>query len=312
MKNTWEVWLFITRAQPWLHKCHLDAIKQAIDNEWLSKVNIWIGSSDKEYTTENPFTGNERKKLIEKTTQEIKDIIWNDIFLIPDFWDWNKRMNYILNNLPEFDYIIWWNPRVVELMKKAWKKVAEHKINYNIRWTTIRQLIARNQMWKLEEYLSKEAIDYLNKIWASERLKKYFQNELKNPWLTVDVVAFTKNGQIVFIQRKNPPYWVALPWWFVDIWETLIDAAKREILEEISVPIEIEKSDYLWYWDDPDRDPRAHNISHAFKGKITQWEPKAADDAKQIVLTNPNDIESLNFAFPDHKEMIYQSLANLE
>jgi hypothetical protein len=108
MKHTWEVWLFITRAQPWLHKWHLDAIKQAIDNEWLSKVIIWIGSSDKEYTTENPFTSAERKELIEKTTQEIKDVLWNDIFLIPDFWDWNKWMNYILNNLPEFDYIIWW------------------------------------------------------------------------------------------------------------------------------------------------------------------------------------------------------------
>ena len=310
MKKTWEVWLFITRAQPWLHKWHLDAIKQAINNEWLSKVIIWIGSSDKEYTTENPFTSNERKKLIEKTTQEIRDIIWNDIFLIPDFWDWNKRIKYILNNLPQFDYIIWWNPRVVELMQKAWKKVAEHKINYNIRWATIRQLIARNQMWKLNEYLSKEAIEYLNKISAPERLKKYFQNELKNPWLTVDIVAFTKNRQIVLIQRKNPPYWVALPWWFVDIWETLISAAKRETLEEISVPIEINKSDYLWYRDDPDRDPRAHNISHAFKGEITQWEPKAADDAKQIVLTHPENIESLKFAFPDHKEMIYKALNN--
>ena len=165
-------------------------------------------------------------------------------------------------------------------------------------------------MWKLEDFISKEAIDYLNKIWAPERLKKYFQNELKNPWLTVDVVAFTKNGQIVLIQRENPPYWVALPWWFVDIWETLISAAKRETLEEISVPIEINKSDYLWYRDDPNRDPRAHNISHAFKGEITQWEPKAADDAKQIVLTHPENIESLKFAFPDHKEMIYKALNN--
>lgn len=29
---------------------------------------------------------------------------------------------------------------------------------------------------------------------------------MKNPGLTVDVVAFTKNGQIVLIKRKNPPY----------------------------------------------------------------------------------------------------------
>ncbi len=38
----------------------------------------------------------------------------------------------------------------------------------------------------------------------------------------------------------------------------------------------------------------------------------AADDAKQIVLKNPNDIESLNFAFPDHKEMIFKALNHKE
>ena len=309
MKKQWEVWLFITRAQPWLHKWHLDAIRQAVDNEWLSKVIIWIGSSDKEHTSQNPFTGEERKTLIEKTSQDIKEIVWDNIFLIPDFWDWEKWMNYILKNLPDFDYIISWNPRVLELMKKAWKKVADQKINYIVRWTTIRELIARNQMWKLNDFISQEAVDYLNKIWAPERLKKYFQNEMKSPNLAVDVVGFTKDNKIVLIRRKNPPYWVALPWGFVDVWETLIDAAKRETMEEISVPVEIQKSDYLWYWDDPDRDPRAHTISHAFKGDVTEWEPKAADDAKSLVIVNPSDIDGLDFAFPDHKEMILKALS---
>lgn len=79
-------------------------------------------------------------------------------------------------------------------------------------------------------------------------------------------------------------------------------------MEEISVPVEIEKSDYLWYWDDPDRDPRAHNISHAFKGNIVDWEPKAADDAKSIVLVEPNELDNISFAFPDHKAMILEAL----
>ena len=309
MKNPEKIWLFITRAQPGLHKWHLDAIRQAVQNEWLSKVIIWIWSSDKEYTAENPFTSEERRNLIERTSQGIKDVVWDNIFLIPDFWDWEKWIKYIENNLPKFEYIISWNPRVLELMQKAWKKIADQKINYIVRWTTIRELIARNQMWKVKDFISQEAVNYLNEIWAPERLKKYFQNEMKNPGLTVDVVAFTKNGQIVLIKRKNPPYWVALPWGFVDVWETLIDAAKRETMEEISVPVEIERSDYLWYWDDPDRDPRAHNISHAFKGNIIDWEPKASDDAKSLIIVNSSEIDSLKFAFPDHKEMILKALS---
>jgi ADP-ribose pyrophosphatase YjhB (NUDIX family) len=308
MKNPEKTWLFITRAQPGLHKWHLDAIKQAINNEWLSKVIIWIWSSNKEHTSENPFTSEERKNLVERTSQEIMELVWSDIFLIPDFWDSKEWMNYILTNLPDFDYIISGNPWVVELMKKAWKKISTPKVNYIIRWTTLRELVARNQWWKLEDFISKDAINYLDEIWAPERLKKYFQNEMKNPGLTVDVVAFTKNGQIVLIKRKNPPYWVALPWGFVDVWETLIGAAKRETMEEISVPVNINKSDYLWYWDDPDRDPRAHNISHAFKGNIVDWDPKAADDAKSLIIVNSSEIDGLNFAFQDHKEMIAKAL----
>ena len=287
----------------------MDAIRQAIANEWLSKVIIWIGSSNKEQTSENPFTSEERKILIQKTAWEIKEIVGNDAFLIPDFWDWEKWINYILKNLPDFDYIIAWNPWVVDLMQKAWKKVASFETRENIRWTTIRELVARNQMLKLNDFISQEAIDYLNKIWAPERLKKYFQNEMKSPNLAVDVVAFTKDNKIVLIKRKNPPYWVALPWGFVDVWETLINAAKRETMEEISVPIEIQKSDYLWYWDDPDRDPRAHTISHAFKGKVIDWEPKAADDAKSFVIIEPSKINDFDFAFSDHKEMILKAIS---
>ena len=79
--------------------------------------------------------------------------------------------------------------------------------------------------------------------------------------------------------------------------------------EETSVDVKIEKSDYLGYRDEPDRDPRAHAISHAFKAEITSWEPKAADDAKSLVLVDPSEIDNLDFAFSDHKEMILKALS---
>jgi hypothetical protein len=39
------------------------------------------------------------------------------------------------------------------------------------------------------------------------------------------------------------------------------------------------------------------------------WEPKAADDAKSLVIVNPSEIEDLDFAFSDHKEMIFKALS---
>lgn len=310
MKNPEKTWLFITRAQPGLHYGHIDWLNQWKE-AWITKFIVGIWSSNKEWTSENPFTYMERKKMVEITAKNIWDLIQTEVYSIHDFGNNEEWINYILRELPDFDYVISGNPRVIDAMQKAWKEIIPLKIRKMIKWSTIRELIARNQVQKLWEYISDEWIDYLQRINAPKRLKNIFKQEWKWPGLTVDAVVFDKNWKIVLIQRKNPPYGVALPWGFVDIWESLIDAAKRETMEEISVPVEIQKSDYLGYWDDPDRDPRAHNISHAFRANMVDWELKAADDAKSIVLVDPNELENINFAFPDHKEMILKTLKEI-
>jgi ADP-ribose pyrophosphatase YjhB (NUDIX family) len=66
--------------------------------------------------------------------------------------------------------------------------------------------------------------------------------------------------------------------------------------------------EYLGYRDDPDRDPRAHNIAHAFYAKTVKGEPKAGDDAKAVVRVDPAELDTITFAFPDHKEMILKAL----
>ena len=46
-----------------------------------------------------------------------------------------------------------------------------------------------------------------------------------------------------------------------------------------------------------------------FKAEIISWEPKAADDAKSLIMVDPSEIDNLNFAFSDHKEMILKALS---
>ena len=305
MENQEKVWLFITRAQPGLHYGHIDWLKQW-QEQWVNKWVIWIGSSNKEWTAENPFTYEERKKMIEKSVKALWDTMNVEICPVPDFWDMNLWMNHILKYLPHFDYVVSWNPWVLESMKKSGKTPIQLEVRKMIKGSTIREMIVRK--WDLSEYLPEDVIAYLDEIDAAWRLKKIYNQERKCPGLTVDIVCFDKNGKLILIQRKNPPYWVALPWGFVDVWETLVTSAKREMKEETSVDVKIEKDDYLWYWDEPDRDPRAHAISHAFKAQIISWEPKAADDAKSLVMVDPSEIDSLNFAFSDHKEMITKAL----
>ena len=306
MKDQEKVWLFITRAQPGLHYGHIDWLKQWQEH-WINKWIIGVGSSNKEWTAENPFTYEERKKMIEKSVKSLWDTMNVEICPVPDFWDMNLWMNHILKYLPDFDYVVSWNPWVLESMKKSGKTPIQLEVRKLVKGSTIREMIVRK--WDLSEYLPEEVIKYLDEIDAAWRLKKIFNQERKCPGLTVDIVCFDKNWKLILIQRKNPPYWVALPWWFVDVWETLVTAAKREMREETSVDVKIEKSDYLGYRDEPDRDPRAHAISHAFKAEIMSWEPKAADDAKSLVMVDPSEIDNLDFAFSDHKEMILKALS---
>lgn len=103
--KTEKTGLFITRSQPGLHAGQVDGIRQAIA-QWITKVIIWAWSANKEFTSENPFTYDERKKMIELSAKELLQDIEIEILPVPDMWDNEKWRNYIFSNAPEFKYII--------------------------------------------------------------------------------------------------------------------------------------------------------------------------------------------------------------
>ena len=310
MNNAEKTWLFITRAQPGLHYGHLDGIQQAVDQGKITNLLVGVGSSNKEFTAENPLTYDERKRAIEVSTKELRNILNVETHSIPDFWDAEKRCNYILQELPHFDYVITGNPWVAGILQKAGKEIVPLEVKKIVKGSTIRELLARKEIKNLNQYMSQDLIDYLEEIDAPTRLQEIYKKERKWPCNTVDVVAFDKEGKLILIERGNEPFGVALPGGFVDLGETLVAAAEREAGEELTVKVKIDKrADYLWFRDEPDRDPRGHNIAHAFKVDCLLEEPKAGDDAKKIVKVDPSEIDTLDFAFSDHKEMIAEALS---
>lgn len=110
---------------------------------------------------------------------------------------------------------------------------------------------------------------------------------LETPKLAVDCIVMTPGG-VVLIERKNPPHGFAIPGGFVDVGETLKDAAIREMKEELNLDVKI--LGQLGIYDKPDRDPRQHVVSVVFVGRSSET-PSAGDDAKEIYicrdLTNP-------------------------
>ncbi len=133
---------------------------------------------------------------------------------------------------------------------------------------------------------------------------------IKTPHVAVDgVIEIYSEGifqGIVLIERKNPPYGHALPGGFVDIGESVEDALKREMKEEVQLDVEI--IDLLGVYSDPKRDPRFHTVSIVYICKADQ-NPVAADDAKTAEVISLNDLQNMDLVF-DHNEIISQYLAS--
>jgi 8-oxo-dGTP diphosphatase len=123
-------------------------------------------------------------------------------------------------------------------------------------------------------------------------------NEIKTPLLTVDIIIRYQDG-IVLIERKNPPPGWALPGGFVDVGESLEDAAIREAKEETSLDVTLIKQFHAY--SKPGRDPRFHTVTMVFiaNGKGTL---KGQDDARKAALFKAATLPT-QIAF-DHGQII--------
>jgi len=129
------------------------------------------------------------------------------------------------------------------------------------------------------------------------------RNEIKTPLLAADAVILFQKG-IVLIRRDNPPYrgCFALPGGFVEIGETVEDAAVREAREETGLAIDL--LGLVGIYSDPGRDPRGHVVSAAFlsrgKGKLV-----SGSDARSAEVVPLDDLPRLAF---DHDKIVRDAL----
>ncbi len=128
----------------------------------------------------------------------------------------------------------------------------------------------------------------------------------ETPKLMVDVIIPSERG-VVLIRRGNDPFegrW-ALPGGFVEVGETLEEAAYREAAEETGLAVEVAR--LVGVYSDPERDPRGHNVSVAFLARVLSGDLVAATDASEVAVLDPSSVE---LAF-DHRKIIEDAL-NLE
>ena len=124
------------------------------------------------------------------------------------------------------------------------------------------------------------------------------QGELKTPYVTVDIIIRYEGG-IVLVERKNEPAGWALPGGFVDVGESLEEAAVREAWEETSLDVALIEQFHAY--SKPDRDPRFHTVTMVFIG-TGAGELKGRDDARRADIFTAEHLPD-KIAF-DHRRII--------
>ncbi len=107
------------------------------------------------------------------------------------------------------------------------------------------------------------------------------------PLLAADAIIALRDRPgrpIVLIERKYPPLGWAIPGGFVDVGETVEQAAIREAREETGLHITL--LNLLGCYSDPRRDPRGHTVTLVYAAEA-QGQPQAQDDARNLALFYP-------------------------
>lgn len=129
-----------------------------------------------------------------------------------------------------------------------------------------------------------------------------------HPAVTADCLVFAHTDEgmkLLLIQRKNEPCkgkW-AFPGGFMDIDETTIDAARRELKEETGLVVGELHS--VGIFDAVDRDPRERIITVAYYTILDKLaEVSGLDDAAQAKWFSLTELPDLAF---DHREILQEA-----
>lgn len=161
--------LLTGRFQPF-HLGHLSAVKQALKQ--VDRLYIAIGSSQYDNEEYNPFTAEERAKMIKLTLEENGLADKCEVFLVPDIHDDDKWTTHVREIIPSFDTVFIGNNGLVkELFEKYdTAKVVEVEHEVDVSATKIRCSIVRGLDW--ERHVSPKVAEYIREIDGIERIRQ--------------------------------------------------------------------------------------------------------------------------------------------
>ena len=337
MSKKYNTLVLIGRFQPF-HNAHLEIIKRS--TALCDKLIVITGSAAQPRTYKNPFTSDERSKMIRAATGglSIQIVIESNIDTMYNDNAWAVRVqaivakhtnpgdkiavighkkddsSFYLDMFPQ-----WGFENVEEIAPLSAVNIRDLYFKRDANMNFIKGVVPETTIDFLERF--KATPEYEQIIREREFVETYKKQYASLPYppifSTADAVVI-QSGHVLMIRRRAEPgkgLW-ALPGGYVNANtdKSVEDAAIRELREEtgIKVPAPVLRGNIVRsrVFDAIDRSPRGRIITHAFYIQLPDGElPKVkgsddADKARWVPIAEVNSAE----CFEDHYEIIQHFL----
>ena len=335
MSKQYDTLVLIGRFQP-LHNAHLEIIKRA--TALTNKLVVICGSARQPRTYKNPFSFDERARMIRNATAglSIQVSIEPNIDTIYNDQAWAVRVQSIVNKhatgkvgvighkkdessfyldmFPQWEFV-----NVEQIEPLGATNIRDLFFKRDVNMNFIKSVVPETTVDFLNEF--RKTADYEQVIREREFIEKYKQQYASLPYppvfVTSDAVVI-QSGHVLMIKRRSEPgkgLW-ALPGGFLNAnTDKSVEAAMlRELKEEtgIKVPVPVLKGSIVRskVFDAIDRSARGRTITHAFQIVLADGElpkVKGQDDAEKARWVPIAEVKSED-CFEDHYEILQHFL----
>lgn len=334
--DLYQMAVFIGRFQPF-HDGHLSVIRKALEES--DTLLVLLGSCNRPRDTFNPFTFEERKRMIMEALPAeaahrvlllpIVDITYNDEQWVVQVQEQAAaaRRHFGLDHSASITLVGHSKDQSSFYLKMFPQWSSMQVENYRgISATPIRERFFMNGAEIALDEVPASTADFMSSFRRSEayvatREEFEFIERYRTPYkalpyppvfVTVDAVV-VQSGHVLLVERRARPGkgLMALPGGFIGADEKIEDAVIRELREEtrLKVPDPVLRGSLIEsrVFDDPHRSARGRTITHAFyfrlKDAIELPKVKGGDDAKSAQWYPIGELQRELF-FEDHYSII--------
>jgi bifunctional NMN adenylyltransferase/nudix hydrolase len=333
MSKKYNTLVLIGRFQPF-HNAHLEIVKRA--TALCNRLVVVTGSANQPRTYKNPFTSQERERMIRAATAGLSiqisveanpDTIYNDQAwavrvqaLVAKHTEPGDKVAVIGHKKDESSFYLdmfpqWGFENVDEIEPLSAVNIRDLYFKRNANMAFIKGVVPETTFMFLEQF--KQTTEYEQVIREREFVETYKKQYASLPYppifSTADAVVI-QSGHVLMIRRRAEPgkgLW-ALPGGYVNAnTDKSVEAAMlRELREEtkIKVPEPVLRGSIVRnkVFDAIDRSPRGRIITHAFHIQLPDGElpkVKGSDDAEKARWVPIAEVKSED-CFEDHYEIL--------